>query len=332
MRLNKLIGFRMAQELAAMLPTVLSRIKSILGRLAHRLARLVALRRRPISIEKIQPAGPVTEDPFKAVRDTIGDLFDAEFYRQLNEDVRLAGIDPLQHYLEYGWREGRNPSRGFDTRYYLAQNLDVVEAGENPLVHFARIGAAEGRQPMRVDFAREQIVRARSPRERANDWLRPSGQHVVGREELRRWLAELGAKDADGIVVSLSHDEYAIVAGGVQNCISNEASIFAKMGWFYLHACPAQPLPNLADEIPADSFNLILTANGRRVAGEFRFSDLTGELAASRRGGLRPWLVVHHLLGHAPELVATMSRAAGPNHRLDPRFLHPVPELGAPTQ
>jgi len=313
--LNGLIGFRTAQEVAAILRATPSRIKSILGRLADS-ARLMTVRRDPIAIEAVQSARPVTEDPFRAARDTIGDLFDAKFYRQLNDDVRLAGIDPLQHYLEFGWREGRDPSPGFDTRYYLTQNPDVADSGENPLVHFARIGAAEGRQPMPVDFARERIVSARSPREQVKDWLRPSDPQVLGREELRERLAEFGANDADAIIISLSHDEYATVAGGVQNCIGNEAAIFAEMGWLYLHACPAQPLPNLAEKVAGASFNLILTANGRRVAGELQFSDLADELAALRRKGSRLWLVVHHLLGHAPELVAEMGRLVGPGRTI----------------
>ena len=266
--------------------------------------------------EPTVPETSATEDPLKAVRGIIGDLFDAEFYREVNEDVRLAGIDPLQHYLEHGSREGRDPSGGFDTRYYLAQNPDVVQAGENPLLHFARIGAAEGRLPMPIDFARNQIAHARSPREQANDWLRPSGGQVLTREELGRCLVELAAEDAAGLIVSLSHDEYAIIAGGVQNCIGSEAAIFANRGWLYLHACPAQPLPMLADKRDADSFRLILSANGERVAGEVRFSDLVAELAELRRHGLTLWLVIHHLLGHSPELVAVLGRIIGPDRTI----------------
>jgi hypothetical protein len=275
-------------------------------------ARRALFWRAPKSMATTQRVLARAEDPFRVERDTIGELFDAEFYLELNEDVRLAGIDALQHYLEYGWREGRDPSRGFDTRYYLAHNPDVVQAGENPLVHFARIGAAEGRQPKRGDFAREQLAHARSPRQLARDWRRPSPAHIAAREQLHLCLAQSGAKDAVGVIVSLSHDEYSAIPGGVQNCIGKEEATFAERGWLYLHACPAQPLPMLADELEADAFSLILTANGRRLPDEFRFSDFAAELAALRAGGATLWLVVHHLLGHSPELVAELGRIVGP--------------------
>lgn len=73
--------------------------------------------------------------------------FDAAFYLSTNPDVAAAGVNPLQHYLDYGWHEGRNPNAWFDTNYYLAHNPDVMAAGGNPLEHFEQIGWAEGRDP-----------------------------------------------------------------------------------------------------------------------------------------------------------------------------------------
>ena len=46
-------------------------------------------------------------------------LFDKDYYLETNEDVRLAGIDPIKHYIQYGWKEGRNPSRYFDVNSYI---------------------------------------------------------------------------------------------------------------------------------------------------------------------------------------------------------------------
>lgn len=71
-------------------------------------------------------------------------LFDEDFYRaQLT--VAVPG-DALAHYLDYGWRQGLNPSASFDTTYYLEQNLDVAAGGINPLLHFVKHGRAEGRR------------------------------------------------------------------------------------------------------------------------------------------------------------------------------------------
>ena len=93
---------------------------------------------------------PVGDNPGQGpggvpVPDPIG--FDAGFYLATNPDVAAAGVDPLDHFNTFGWREGRNPSAAFDTDYYLAQNPDVAAAGVNPLEHFNTFGWHEGRDP-----------------------------------------------------------------------------------------------------------------------------------------------------------------------------------------
>src|SRR4051794_32618805 len=72
--------------------------------------------------------------------------FDPEYYLMANPDVAAAGVDPYQHYLQYGWREGRNPSAKFDTVYYLLHNPDVAAAaGLDPLAYYLQFGHTEAR-------------------------------------------------------------------------------------------------------------------------------------------------------------------------------------------
>jgi hypothetical protein len=42
-------------------------------------------------------------------------LFDAPFYLAMNPDVAAAGVDPLRHYHQFGWKKGRDPNALFDT-------------------------------------------------------------------------------------------------------------------------------------------------------------------------------------------------------------------------
>ncbi|TFE68016.1 glycosyltransferase [Methylacidiphilum caldifontis] len=81
---------------------------------------------------------------FKILRSS---LFDQAYYLKYNPDVRESGVDPLLHYIQYGWKEGRNPNAYFDSAYYLEQNADVKAAGVNPLLHFIEHGWKEGRNP-----------------------------------------------------------------------------------------------------------------------------------------------------------------------------------------
>ena len=61
--------------------------------------------------------------------------FDAAFYLARYADVAAARVDPFEHYLLYGYREGRDPSASFDTKFYLHRYLDG-ETAENPLLHY----------------------------------------------------------------------------------------------------------------------------------------------------------------------------------------------------
>lgn len=74
-------------------------------------------------------------------------IFDAKYYLSQNPDVAAAGVDPLEHFMTYGWNEKRDPNALFDTSYYLSQNPDVVAAGINPLGHFMNYGWKENRSP-----------------------------------------------------------------------------------------------------------------------------------------------------------------------------------------
>ena len=75
-------------------------------------------------------------------------LFDETYYTDAYADVVEADIDPLTHYIRFGWREGRNPSAKFDVRWYLENNQDVRAAGVEPLLHYIEFGRDEGRAPL----------------------------------------------------------------------------------------------------------------------------------------------------------------------------------------
>ena len=70
-------------------------------------------------------------------------LFDSEYYLSQNEDVKKAKMNPIKHYLKFGWKEGRNPSSKFNTNDYLNKRPDVQVAGICPLVHYIKFGRNE---------------------------------------------------------------------------------------------------------------------------------------------------------------------------------------------
>ena len=77
----------------------------------------------------------------------ISAIFDAPYYLAKNPDVAQAGVIPLAHYLEFGWKELRDPSPWFSVSWYLRFYPDIAAAEVEPLGHYLSAGAAEGRSP-----------------------------------------------------------------------------------------------------------------------------------------------------------------------------------------
>lgn len=73
-------------------------------------------------------------------------LFDADWYLKEYPDVAAARVDPLIHFFDTGWREGRDPGPSFVTSAYLKANADVARSGVNPVVHYLEFGRSEGRE------------------------------------------------------------------------------------------------------------------------------------------------------------------------------------------
>lgn len=68
-------------------------------------------------------------------------LFDESFYFAHYPDVKNAGVDPVDHYLLHGWKEGRNPNSWFDTNYYISSNPEWNEKHTNPFIHYILKGS-----------------------------------------------------------------------------------------------------------------------------------------------------------------------------------------------
>ena len=60
-------------------------------------------------------------------------LFDDEFYLNKYPKVKASGMDPLLHYIFFGFNEGKKPNKDFDGVFYK-YHYDDVEI--NPLIHY----------------------------------------------------------------------------------------------------------------------------------------------------------------------------------------------------
>lgn len=71
-------------------------------------------------------------------------LFDRGFYLRANPDVAEASLDPLAHFCDYGWREGRDPTPYFSLRFYRRATALTERISGNPFVHYILEGRAKG--------------------------------------------------------------------------------------------------------------------------------------------------------------------------------------------
>lgn len=90
----------------------------------------------------------------------LGQFFDNGYYLNQNPDVAQAVTardfgSGFEHFVQFGWLEGRNGSILFDEQTYLSENIDVANAiGDggfsSGFQHFVLFGHQEGRDPSEV--------------------------------------------------------------------------------------------------------------------------------------------------------------------------------------
>lgn len=82
--------------------------------------------------------------PAQEDRELVRSAFDVNHYLRSNPDLKALEIEPLEHFLTWGWREGRDPVPWFSTRDYLAARPELARADVNPFAHFLRNGGRPG--------------------------------------------------------------------------------------------------------------------------------------------------------------------------------------------
>ena len=81
------------------------------------------------------------------------EFFDEEWYLKVYKDVAQNWQgSAIEHYMEYGWKEGRNPGPLFDAQKYAAEycNGDYIDI--NPLLHYEVVGKKSGIIPPPTNY------------------------------------------------------------------------------------------------------------------------------------------------------------------------------------
>lgn len=80
-------------------------------------------------------------DEYKVIKSE----FDVAYYVTQYPDIARAGrMDPVQHYINAGAKEGRDPNPFFSTKGYVSRYPEVGESGLNPFYHWLTEGRDRG--------------------------------------------------------------------------------------------------------------------------------------------------------------------------------------------
>lgn len=145
----------------------------------------------------------------------------------------------------------------------------------------------------------------------AQSWIRhgePAA--ILSEDEIAERLNACLAAGRGWLLLSVGHDAYTKISGGVQMCIQREEQSTLASGGIYLNLHPWQPLPRLAHlaDSPNHFVNLIL--DGATI-GTCRMSDLVSVVGQLTAQGVQTDVVIHQLLGHNPEEIAEVVNATG---------------------
>jgi hypothetical protein len=250
----------------------------------------------------------------ESIARTLEPHFDADFYLE-QFDGTLPPEDPVRHYIETGWQNGLDPHPEFSTLHYLELNADVRERRVNPYWHYVVAGRTERRSPKPPQYTKmDKLGGLRSLEDIKASWQRKeqppealSTDEICGSPQFRNAVGKTN------VLMSICHDPYKEIAGGIQLCARLEEQKMLDAGQGHLSIYPWQPLPKLADA--GSNALVVLHAQGEPI-GPVRLRDLGESIARTKPTGSQVAVAVHSLLGHEPEALAAFLEAFGPSNVL----------------
>lgn len=260
-----------------------------------------------------QGADAVAEEAAQRYRERVlaATEFDAAFYLDTSPDVAKTGVDPLDHFMASGWREGRDPNANFSVKDYLESYPDIAEADINPFVHFLSAGRAEGRTGRTELGFRYEIIKRLVPIDTKVKAVARASARVKLATAASLAKALAGARTGlSDLHVTFSHDDYTTNTGGVQLCLQREGARIAALGRDHLHLFPAKPWPVVRTRGEPGHLGVLLNGEAAGVFAPKTIAGVLGKAARAVKAGRRSF-AIHSLLGHSAGETADILAAAG---------------------
>ena len=252
-----------------------------------------------------QPSG--RKDPDRLARD----LVDEPFYHRKYPDVAEAGVRASDHFMDSGWREGRDPNPWFSCSAYFSANPDVREEHLNPFLHWLSEGRRESMpwgRPVTGPWI-QALSRRDLESVTANGFKGGKLAYAYGVDAAVHQLNPKAINDEGTIVISVGNHDYRAHTGGIETCLTYESEKLCADGHNYLYLHPLLRLPTLNH---AEDTSLRPILNGQPM-----LPISTDQLALLVKGlgklgaGPADRMVVHGLLGHNPAALGAQAQSMG---------------------
>lgn len=234
--------------------------------------------------------------------------FDRAFYLTTYPDVAEVGVDPLDHFLTYGWREGRDPNAHFSVDGYLASFPAVAASGENPFVHYLVNGRPRTIPPESPLGYRFDIIEHQEPIEQRLAFVAREQVNPGSGDELAAAL-ESSRDGLRGLHLTFSHDDFSTNLGGLQLAIRREAAQVRAEGRDHLHLHCARPWPLVRESTEREPLGLVLNGKPLGAFWPDTIIETLGKAVPPESSGRS--FAIHSLLGHQPDEVADILAAVG---------------------
>ncbi|HOS44866.1 MAG TPA: hypothetical protein PLQ69_00110 [Paludibacter sp.] len=248
--------------------------------------------------------------------------FDLPFYQKNNVDVKKANINPLVHYIISGKKEGRHPtpdSSGRSTKPIFRKKAPLSSMKRMaPNYQHLQISRIINKTELILLFKKSQeILKNYGMREflkkvakkistcthrskndfsvihisRSNHQIGIFGPKQLNSKRILNVLNEKIKKN--GYTLSLSHDNYLSVSGGVQNKLSDEEYSNNNSGISYLHIYPYFFSNYLVNDDDRFYIGINLDGKGLGISEAEEFIKAISKITSKKFTGMD----IHHTMG-----------------------------------
>lgn len=147
-------------------------------------------------------------------------FFDPRYYQNEYQDVLASGMHPLMHYIHHGSKEHRNPCKEFDAQYYANQvGEELRRFNLDPLYHYLHFGFARG-LPINSSQSSQRFMAGREAKGDYDSWLEVNQWNSNREFLLREKLAKCAKSPLLSLIMPVYNPPVKFFKKAIQSVLS----------------------------------------------------------------------------------------------------------------